>query len=72
MFSALLPATTMIVSVNGFSAEIAAESRVPVEGVEPAAAGGQGSMALSLPMRLDAPAERITPHILHLLPMGKR
>jgi hypothetical protein len=65
MLSAFLPATTTMASVNGFSARIAAESSVSlVEIFEPDAAGGQGSSALSLPMRVDAPAERITPHIL--------
>jgi hypothetical protein len=72
MLSALFPATTMTASANGFNARIAADSRVvPTEEV-PSAAGGQGSSALSCPMRDEAPAERTTPHILYNLFMEKR
>ena len=52
---------------------MAAESRVSLgEGVEPEAAGGQGSSALSRPMREDAPADRMTPHMLGRLSMERR
>jgi hypothetical protein len=71
--STFVPATTTITSVNGLSAAIAAESSVsPLGEAEPGAEGGQGSNALSLPMRLDAPAERITPQILGFALMWRR
>jgi hypothetical protein len=43
------------------SDRIAAERNVLLEGACPAVGGGHGSKALSLPIREDSPAARITP-----------
>ena len=64
---ALWPATTMTASAKGFNAAIEAESKVaPL----PSARGGQGSRALSRPMRDEAPAERMTAQMRYELLMG--
>src|SRR5258708_10908641 len=48
-------------SVESEKEWMAAERNVCAEGGCPAADGGQGSSALSVPMREDSPAARITP-----------
>src|SRR5579859_3056791 len=48
-------------SVERVSDRIAAERNVSFEGACPATCGGQGSSALSVPMREDSPAARMTP-----------
>jgi hypothetical protein len=48
-------------SVDRDNDRIAEERKVSVEGGCPALCGGQGSSALSVPMREDSPAARITP-----------
>jgi hypothetical protein len=47
--------------VERASDRIVAERKLSVEGVWPSAGGGQGSKALSVPMREDSPAARMTP-----------
>src|SRR5260221_2475720 len=48
-------------SVASVRERIAAERNVSFEGGSPASFGGQGSRALSVPMREESPAARITP-----------
>src|ERR1700675_1353821 len=55
------PTTTTTKSVARESERIAAERNVALEGAWPAVAGGHGNKALSLPMREELPAARITP-----------
>src|SRR5579863_1821006 len=59
--ASFLPATTMMKSVENESDRMAAERKVPLDGGWPGVVGGQGSRALSAPMRDDSPAARITP-----------
>src|SRR5712675_3622046 len=59
--ASFLPATTTTKSVESEKEWMAAERNVCPEGGCPAADAGQGSSALSVPMREDSPAARITP-----------
>src|SRR4029077_4074279 len=59
-----LPATTMVRSVDNARDAIAPERNVP-SGTWFGATGGQGKSALSVPILLDSPAARITPHRLN-------
>src|SRR5258707_7547232 len=59
--ASFLPATTRTKSVESEKEWMAEERNVCREGGCPAADGGQGSNALSVPMREDSPAARITP-----------
>jgi hypothetical protein len=59
---AFLPATTITISEKALRDSIADERKVCPD-VAPLA-GGQGSRALSVPMRDDSPAARITPQKL--------
>src|ERR1700722_1862845 len=61
MAASFLPATTIMKSVESESERMVAERNVSFVGGCPATAGGQGSRALSAPMREDSPAARITP-----------
>ena len=54
------------------SERIDAERNVSLEGACPAAGGGHGSKALSLPMREESPAARITPAKLEAWAMLRR
>src|SRR5579862_2590023 len=58
-----LPATTITRSEKPCSKSMVAPRKVFATGV-PSATGGQGSSALSRPMRLEKPADRITPQML--------
>ena len=60
--SALWPATTSTRSDCCWRRSIMAPRNVLTAGT-PSATGGQGSSALSRPMRVDAPAARMTPQI---------
>src|SRR5579872_716880 len=55
------PATITTKSVERSSERMAAERNVSEEAVRPSVAGGHASSALSVPMRDDSPAARITP-----------
>src|ERR1700736_1397193 len=59
--ASFLPATTTMKSVESEKEWMAAERNVRPEDGCPAADGGQASRALSVPMRKDSPAARITP-----------
>jgi len=48
---------------------MAEDRNVVPEGSSPGEVGGQGRRALSVPMRVEAPAARITPHTLDALTM---
>src|SRR5580693_5406473 len=61
MAASFLPATTIMKSVESESERMVAERNVFFVAAWPARAGGQGSRALSAPMREDSPAARITP-----------
>src|SRR5579862_7673451 len=58
--AAFSPATTTTKSVASARDRIAAERKLSFDR-RPASTGGQGSNALSRPMREDSPAARITP-----------
>jgi hypothetical protein len=59
--ASFFPATIKIKSVDSMSDPMAEERNVWFEGACPGTCGGQGSSALSAPMREDSPAARITP-----------
>src|ERR1700722_297573 len=61
MAASFLPATTIMKSVESESERIVADRNVSFVRGCPSTAGGQGSNALSAPMREDSPAARITP-----------
>src|SRR5579864_7408849 len=68
---AFFPATTMTRSVGSDKDSMAAERNVPAVPA-PSALGGQGKSALSVPIRRESPAARITPHRLKARLMPRR
>src|SRR6202021_3258251 len=71
MAASFLPATTIMKSVESERERMVAERNVFFVGGWPATAGGQGSRALSAPMREDSPAARITPAMLGARDMSR-
>src|SRR5450755_3698655 len=59
--ASFLPPTTTTKSVASSRERIAADRKVSFDGSCPSTCGGQGSSALSVPMREDSPAARMTP-----------